>query len=235
MSRHKKEKPPRGTGVLLAWGCEPLVGSACEKPLRGKQRNTPASPRAILFRRFALRRRKTAPVLRNGEPYPGKRAGVRTRSHKSRQRAGSRTFRHLGRRPGPHGGESLTTRGAFEGSLRAFRTGRSRFFTHAHGKQNPYTARGCPTSVLSSRGKRRRDFVRNQMADERRRRRRIKEREKRKEAERLRCVALRKILVLSQEAKAAAKASKAKAPDARPHQLPDGTWDVSATAGRFRT
>lgn len=73
------------------------------------------------------------------------------------------------------------------------------------------------------------------MADDRRRKRRIKERAKRREAERLRLVELRRVLVLSREAKAAAKASKPGLPDARPHQLEDGTWDVSATAGRLRT
>lgn len=66
-------------------------------------------------------------------------------------------------------------------------------------------------------------------------RRRVKARARRKEAERLRCVALRQFLGLTFEAKAKAKAAKKKLPDARPHQLEDGTWDVSATAGRFRT
>lgn len=73
------------------------------------------------------------------------------------------------------------------------------------------------------------------MADARRLKRRIKERAKRKEAERLRCVALRAMLLISKEARAKAHAAKTKPPDARPHQLADGTWDVSATAGRFRT
>lgn len=68
------------------------------------------------------------------------------------------------------------------------------------------------------------------MADARRLKRRIKERAKRKEAERLRCVALRQLLGVSKDAKAAKNS-----PSARPHQLEDGTWDVSATAGRFRT
>ena len=90
MTRPQK-KNPAGGGVFLASGCASLVGCACEKPLRGNQRNTLPSPRAILFRRFALRRRKTAPVPRNGEPYPGKRAGVRTRGRQSRQRPSSRS------------------------------------------------------------------------------------------------------------------------------------------------
>lgn len=235
MSRPPKENPRVGPGVFLAPGCEPLVGSACEKPLRGKQRNTQPSPRAILFRRFALRRRKTAPVLRNGEPYPGKRAGVRTRSWQSRQRAGSRTIRQRGRRPGPHGGRPLNQRNVRRERTQAPRTGRPLVFhTHACGRKTSLPPGDAP-ALGSSSPKTARFVEESQMADARRFKRRIKERAKRKEAERLRRVELRRILLLSQESREAAKKAKPLQPDARPHQLEDGTWDVSATAGRFRT
>ena len=60
----------------------------------------------------------------------------------------------------------------------------------------------------------------------RRKMRRKKDREKRM---------LKEIKKKVELAAALARQPKRCRPDARPHQLEDGTWDVSATAGRFRT
>ena len=89
VSRHQK-KNPAGGGVFLALGCEPLVGSACDQPLRGTQRITPSSPRAILFHGFAFRRRKIVPGASRG-PHPEARIWVGTQAQKSGQRASSRS------------------------------------------------------------------------------------------------------------------------------------------------
>lgn len=59
-------------------------------------------------------------------------------------------------------------------------------------------------------------------------RRRKKERERRMQKEIARKVELQKLL-------GGMRPKKKSRPTARPHQLEDGTWDVSATAGRFRT
>lgn len=65
-------------------------------------------------------------------------------------------------------------------------------------------------------------------ASPRRQARRKRERERRKQKELARKVELQALL-------GGMRQKKKPRPTARPHKLEDGTWDVSATAGRFRT
>ena len=90
VSRPPKENPRVGPGVFLASGCASLVGCACANQLRGTQRITPTSPRAILFHGFAFRRRKIVPGA-SREPHPEARIWVGTQMRKSGQRASSRS------------------------------------------------------------------------------------------------------------------------------------------------